>query len=159
MAHEKIDDLNRLVQINQEAEATLLTAAEDSRNSELETLFRGYAAQHAKFRGELQEELERLDDRSEHEEGVAEAVRRAWAGVTSAFSGHAADSLLRSCESCEESAEVAYADAGDRNPSGRAHALIEKHGQQIREFRAHLHRLVDETKHGTTFQNNEQSGV
>jgi uncharacterized protein (TIGR02284 family) len=50
MAHSStIDQLNHLVYINKDAEAGFRTAAGNVKNSEIETLFDGYAKQHAKF--------------------------------------------------------------------------------------------------------------
>ena len=53
MAHDTVDQLNQLVQINKDAEAGFRNAAEHVKNSELDTLFTGYAKQHAKFATEL----------------------------------------------------------------------------------------------------------
>jgi hypothetical protein len=50
MAHSStIDQLNHLVYINKDAEAGFRAAAGNVKNSEIETLFDGYAKQHAKF--------------------------------------------------------------------------------------------------------------
>jgi uncharacterized protein (TIGR02284 family) len=150
-----IDQLNQLVRINKEAEAGLLTAAENVKNSELETLFSGHAKQHAKFVSELQEEIRRLDGDPSDSETFGGAVHRGWMGLKSTLSGHSAASLLASCESGEQSAEVAYSDAAKAEPRGQTHTLIDKHWQQIKAFRTRLARLVGETKDGVDFQDNE----
>jgi uncharacterized protein (TIGR02284 family) len=150
-----IERLNDLVLVNKDAEAGFRTSAENIKNSELETLFSGYAAQHAKFGDELRAEIRRLDGKVSDEGDFGAAVHRGWIGLKTALTGHSAAGILSSCESAEQSAEVAYADASDANPTGQTHALLQKHSEQIRGFRVRLARLVGETKDGVDFQKNE----
>ena len=152
---ETIDQLNHLIHINKDAEAGFRTAAENIKNSELETIFSGYAKQHAKFAGELQEERVRLGGNSSDGGTLGEALRRGWMDLKSALSGQSTTAILKSCESGEESAEIAYTDAADANRTGQTHTLIERHRQQIKGFRTRLARLVGETKDGLEFQKNE----
>jgi uncharacterized protein (TIGR02284 family) len=158
MAHDNtIDHLDRLINVNKDAEASLSTAAGNVTNSELETLFGGFAKQHAKFAIELEEEVERLGGRvaSPGPGTLGGALHRGWIDLKSALTGRSAAAILSSCESGEQSAEIAYADAADANPSGRTHTLVEKQRQQIKEFHARLTRLVEETKRGVDFQSNQ----
>lgn len=150
-----IDHLNHLIEINRDAEAGFRTAAENVRNSELETIFTGYAKQHAKFAAELQQEIERLGGNYTESGTAGGAMHRGWMDLKSALTGHSAAPMLASCESGEQSAEVAYAEAADANPTGQTRTLIEKHHQQIKEFHTRLCRLVSETKDGVDFQTNE----
>jgi hypothetical protein len=50
------------------------------------------------------------------------------------------------CETGEQSAEAAYAEAAEANPTGQTHTLIEKHRQQISGFCPRLSKLVGESK-------------
>ena len=75
--------------------------------------------------------------------------------LKSAVNGHSAAALLSSCESGEESAEVAYHDASDDISTGQAHALIAKHHEQIKGFKTRLSRLAKETKDGLEYPENE----
>lgn len=156
-----IDQLHRLIQINKEAQAALRTAAQAVKNSELESLFNDYAKQHAKFESELAEELHRLGGTVSTSEAETGAPPHGWfasltTDIKSALFGHSPAALLSSCESGEESAEIAYQDAADVNPSGQTHTLVDKQWKQIKGFRTHLARLVSETKDGTEFQTNEE---
>jgi uncharacterized protein (TIGR02284 family) len=151
-----IDDLNRLVSVNKNAEAGFASAAESVKNSELETLFGNYAKQHSKFATELQDEVRRLKGDITDSGTFGGALHRSWMDLKAALSGGAAaTSILKSCEGAEQSVEVAYIDAVDANPSGQTHALITKQRAQIEGFRTHLARLVGETKDGVEFQKNE----
>ncbi len=156
MADDKtIDHLNHLISINKDAEAGFHTAADAAKNSELGTLFSRYAQQHAKFAAEIQQEVERLGGTFSGSGTLGEALHRGFLDIKSAFTGHSAAAILKSCKSGEESAEVAYIDAGDSNSGGRTHTLIERHRQQIQEFRTRLARLVAEMEDGLDFQKNE----
>jgi uncharacterized protein (TIGR02284 family) len=150
-----IDELNHLIGVNKNAEEGLRGASESVKNSELETLFSGYAKQHARFADELQEEVKRLGGTSSESGIFGGAVHRGWMELKAALTGGSAASILKSCESGEQSAEIAYTDAMDAHITGQTHTLISKHAQQIKGFRTHLARLVGETKDGVDFQKNE----
>jgi uncharacterized protein (TIGR02284 family) len=150
-----VDELVRLAQVNRDAEAGFGTAANEVRNSELETLFSRYAKQHATFSAELQTEIRRLDGDPSSSGSLGGTLRRGWMDFKAAVSGHSSAALLASCQGIEEHAEAAYAEAADALPTGQTHTLIEKHRKQIAEIRTHLCRLVNETKDGVEFQQNE----
>lgn len=150
-----IDHLHHLASVNQDAEAALRTAAENVKNSEVESLFIGYAKQHAKFLAELETEIERLGGKRSDSGTVGGAIYRGWMDLKSAVTGHSAAAMLSSCESGELSAEVAYTDVAKAHLSGQTDALIEKHRQQIMGFRTRLARLLEEAKRGVEFQKNE----
>lgn len=155
MAHDTTEVLNRLIQVNKDAEDGYITAAENIRNSELETVFKDYANRHAKFAADLQQEVDRVGGATTPSGTAAGTIRRGWIDLKSTLSGHSAGSLLNSCVDIEESAEIAYNDAADAIRTGQPHTLIGKHLQQIREFRTRLARLVNETEDGVEFQANE----
>lgn len=150
-----IDQLNHLVAINKDAEAGFRTAAENIKNSELETVFTGYAKQHARFAADLQEEIKRLGGTFSDSGTLGGALHRGWIDLKSTLSGHSTAAILTSCETGEQSADAAYAQAADANPSGQTHTLIDKHWQQIKGFHTRLCRLIGETKDGIDFQQNE----
>jgi uncharacterized protein (TIGR02284 family) len=150
-----IEILNRLASVNKDAEAGLRTAAGNVNNSELESLFIGYAKQHAKFLSEVQAEIERLGGKASDSGTVGGAIERGWMDLKSALTGRSPAAMLSSCENGELHAEVAYSDASKANPTGQTRKLIEKHHEQIIGFRTRLARLVGETKDGVEFQKNE----
>ena len=150
-----IEQLNQLIRVNKDAEAGFRTAAENVRNSEIETLFSGYAARHAQFAAELSEEVKRSGENPADSGTFGGTLNQGWLGIKSALSGHSASSMLTACEDGEQSAESAYVDAGGVITTGRTHALIEKHCREIKGFRTRLARLVGEVKDGVEFQKNE----
>jgi uncharacterized protein (TIGR02284 family) len=150
-----IEQLNELIRLNRDAEAGFLNAAENVRNSELDTLFHGYARQHAKFAADLGEEVERLGGDVSDSGTAGGALHRGWMDLKAVLSGHSAAAILASCASGEESADAAYARATDVIRSGQTHTLLERQHRQVQEICTRLSRLVGETEKGVEFQNNE----
>ena len=155
MANDIIQQLNHLVSIDKNSEAGFNNAAGHVRNSEIESLFRGYAKQHAKFAAEIQEEVERLGGNASNTGTVGGTIHRGWMDLKSAVSGHSVGAMLTSCQDGEQSAESAYLDMLELKPTGKILALLEKHLQQIKEIRTRLARLVGEVKDGVEFPSNE----
>ena len=153
--HPVTDHLNHLIQVNKDAESGFRTAAAAVRNSEIETLFSGYAARHARFAAELTAEVERLGESASDSGTLGGALHRGWLEIKSSLSGHSATSMLTACEGGEQSAESAYLDAAETISTGQTYKLIQKQLEQIKGFRTHLARLVGETKDGVEFQKNE----
>ena len=150
-----LDHLNHLLDVNKDAEEGFRTAAENVKNSAIETLLEGYAKQHAKFQKELQAEIERLGGNASPSGTFGGAIHRGWMEVKSALTGHSAGAMLAACETGEQSADAAYADAAADNPTGQTNTLLDKQREQIRGFHAHLKKLIGETEDGLEFQKNE----
>ncbi len=146
--------LDHLVNVNKESEAGYRAAADKVRNTELQTLFMGYADQHHHFAAELEQELERMGGRLSDSGMTTGVFNRSWMDIKAALSGHSAISLLKSCADAEESAESAYLDVADTNPTGQTHKLVDKHLEQMKGFRTRLRRLASEGKDGLEFPKN-----
>jgi len=155
MANDAIlGQLDHLAKINKDSEAGYRAAADKVTNTELQTLFVGYADQHHHFAAELEQELERMGGRPSDAGLATGALSRGWMDLKAALSGHSTISLLKSCADGEESAESAYLDVADTNPTGQTRRLVDKHLQQMKEFRTRLRRLASEGKDGLEFPRN-----
>ena len=153
---ETIDLLNELIQICKEGEEGYATAAGNIRNSELETMFRGYARKRADFVHQLQQEVERLGGKPSDSGGLGAAMRRRWLNLTSALSGSNPGAIIAACESGEDHTLVAYDRAANTTDvTGKTRALIDKQFQQVKETHIRLDRLKEEIKDGTRFPVNE----
>ncbi len=152
---ETIDQLNELIEVSKDGEEGFQTAAENIRNTELETMFRGYAKQRADFARELRTEVDRLGGSPRESGNLGAAVHRGWMNLRSALSGGEPGSLVAACESGEDSALAAYDRAARTNMTGRSRSLIEKQLQQVRETHTRLARLKSELADGTRFPKNE----
>jgi len=156
MADENVINLlNGLLRMARDAEEGFRTAAENVRNSELETVFSGYAQQRATFARALMAEIKRLGGEPEDAGTWGGAVHRGWIDLKAALSGGSAGAIIAACESGEESAEAGYARAADTEISGKTRALIEDQWQQVKEVHTRLRRLRAEIADGIEFQKNE----
>ena len=156
LSNDAIEQLKRLVRVNRDAAAGFLTAAKDIHNSELDTLFTGYAKQHEKFRKEIQTEIQHDEpgEGTDRESGGG-GLHRRWADLKVALSGHSTHAVLAACEDEMQSVEAAYADAGTLGFTGRVGAMLSKQELQVKETHKHLCRLLGEVKDGVEFRANE----
>lgn len=156
MTQDEITDrLNELIQVCRDGERGFETAANDVQNSELETMFRGYAKQRAGFARELQAEVERLGGKPSDSAHAGSVVHRAWMNVKSSLSGGDPATLIAACESGEDSALAAYDQAAHAVLTGSPSSLIEKQFQQIKEAHTRISRLKHEMEDGTRFPKNK----
>ncbi len=150
-----IHSLNELLRISKDGEQGYRSAAENIRNSELDTVFSGYAKQRAAFARDLEEEIERLGGDAENSGTLGGAVHRGWMDLKAALSGGSAHAILAACESGDDSAEAAYAQFATTGISGKTRVLVERQWQQIKEAHTRVRRLKNEMADGAEFQNNE----
>jgi uncharacterized protein (TIGR02284 family) len=149
-----IHQLNRLVNLNKDADSGFRTAAANVNNSEIQTLFIKYADTHAKFAAELQAEIDHLGADPSDSGTVGGAVHRGWLDVKAALTGHSVKAMLTACQSAEQSIESSYLEFIHLNHHGQIHTLLHKHSEQIKGFSKHLERLIGEIKDGVEFQTN-----
>ncbi len=150
-----LDMLNDLIRTCKEGEEGYRTAADDVQNSELETMFRGYAKQRANFVRELEVEVERLGGKPYESDGLGAALHRGWMNLKASLSGGDAGAIIAACESGEDSALAIYDRAARTDVTGKTRTLIDKQFQQVKEVHTRLHRLKEEIKDGTAFPTNE----
>ncbi len=150
-----IRQLNELIQVCRDGEQGFRTAAEQVRNTELETMFSSYAKERAEFVRELEAEVKRLGGATEEAGTLSGALHRGWMDVKSALSGGDAGAMIAACETGEAHAEEAYSRAIHTYVSGKSRSLIDKQWQRIKEAHARIHRLMGETKDGTEFPRTE----
>ncbi len=150
-----IDQLNELIQICKDGEQGYQTAAENVHNTELETMFRGYAKRRADFARELQTEVERLGGEPSQSGNMGAAMHRGWMNFKSSLSGGDPAGLIAACESAEDSALAAYDRAAHTDVTGKTRALIDKQLQQVQEAHTRLARLKGEGEDGARFPKNE----
>ena len=147
--------LNDLLEICRDGEEGYRTAAENIRNSELDTVFSAYAKQRATFAQELRDEIERLGGQAKKSGSVGGVLHRGWMDLKSALSGGSAGAMIAACESSEDSADGAYERLASTDISGETRALVERQWGQIKEAHTRIRRLKREIEDGADFQTNE----
>lgn len=150
-----IRELNELVEICKDSAEGFRTAASHVSNTELETMFLGYADQRAKFMQELQDEVRRLDGDPAQTGHASAALHRGWMDLKAALSGGDPAGLIAAAETGETSAEAAYSRAAAIDFTGQPGALVDKQWEQVKQALNRLRRLKEEVKDGTRFPRNK----
>ena len=136
-----LQDLEDLTQICHDGELGYLTAAQHVSNSQLKTIFAGYAKQRTGFVRELQAEVERLGGTPLDSSSLIATLHRGWIDLKSALSGGSGEAIVAACETGEDHAAAAYERVVDLELSGETNALVEKQWGAIKEAHAHMLRL------------------
>jgi uncharacterized protein (TIGR02284 family) len=152
---EVIDRLNELIEVSKDGQHGFDTAARDVKNSELETMFNGYAKQRAEFVRELQHEIKRLGGEPADSGHLGGPVHRGWMNLKAALTGGDAGPIIAACESGDDSAVASYSRVVDSAITGETRAIVERQYKQIQEALVRLRRLKAEIKDGTQFPKNE----
>jgi uncharacterized protein (TIGR02284 family) len=149
-----IQRLNDLTETCKDGQLGYGTAAENARNTELESVFSDYAKQRGQFVRALQTEVERLGGTAADSGTLSATLFRGWINLKSALSGGDGGAIVAACESGEEVALGAFELVLSEDITGHSRSLVEKQGRQIREAHAHMLRLKAETS-GAAFQKND----
>jgi uncharacterized protein (TIGR02284 family) len=150
-----IRELNELIEICKDSAEGFRTVAKAVSNTELETMFLGYADQRAEFAEELQSEVRRLDGDPAQSGHASAALHRGWIDLKAALSGGDPAALIAAAETGETSAEAEYSRAAGTDLTGQPKTLVTKQWEQVKQTLARLRRLKEETKDGTKFPKNQ----
>lgn len=100
--------LNDLVATSKDGEKGFRTAAEDTKNAELKSIFMQRADDCAKGAAELQQIVSRMGGKPEQGGSVAGAMHRGWVDVKSAVTKRDDLAVLEECERGEDVAKAKY---------------------------------------------------
>jgi len=100
--------LNDLVETSKDGEKGFRTAAEDTKNAELQAVFLRRAQDCAAGAADLQQRVARLGGKPEEGGSVAGAVHRGWVNLKAAVSGRTDLAILEECERGEDVAKARY---------------------------------------------------
>jgi uncharacterized protein (TIGR02284 family) len=149
---ETITELNGLITTCRDGELGYVTAAADVRNTELQTIFKSYAAQRGRFVRDLQAEVKRLGGNPEDTGSVGGTLLCGWMDVKSALTGDSVRPIIATCETGEEAAVAAFAWVVNLDVSGKTRSLVEKQWKSAKETHARLRRLNADAASGAKFQ-------
>ncbi len=152
---ETIDVLNELIHVCKDGERGYRTAAEDVRNSQLQSVFSEYAKQRGSCAKQLQAEVERLGGAATDSGTLTAAVHRGWIDLKAALSGGDGGAIVAACETGEDYTLAAFERVVNAGITGESLSLVEKQCGKIKEAHTRLVRLKDEMSHGAEFQQNE----
>jgi uncharacterized protein (TIGR02284 family) len=149
-----IRHLNDLTETCKDGELSYRAAAENARNTQLESVFTDYSKQRGHFVRALQGEVERLGGTSTDSGTPTATVLRGWINLKSALSEGYGGAIIAACETGEETAVGAFELVASLDLTGLTKALVEKQRSQVKEAHAHLVRLKAEAS-SADFQKND----
>jgi len=142
MANNIASVLNDLIETSKDGEKGFRTAADDSKNAELQSVFLRRAQDCAKGAAELQQIVSRLGGNPEDSGSVAGAAHRGWVNLKAAVSGRTDLAILEECERGEDVAKARYRKALEetlpqdiREVVQRQYDGVIRNHDQIRELR------------------------
>jgi uncharacterized protein (TIGR02284 family) len=152
---ETIDLLNELIHVARDGERGYHTAAEDVRNSQLQSVFSEYAKQRSTSARQLQAEVERLGGAAADSGTIAGAAHRVWMDLKGALSGGDGGAIIAACETGEDHTLAAFERVVNAGITGETLAIVEKQCGKIKEAHARLVRLKSEIAGGAEFRRTE----
>jgi uncharacterized protein (TIGR02284 family) len=152
---ETIDLLTELIYVCKDGEHGYRTAAEDVRNSQLQSVFSEYAKQRSSCARQLQAEVERLGGTATDSGTLTAAMHRGWMDLKAALSGGNGGAIIAACETGEDYALAAFERVVNAGITGESLSIVEKQRGKIKEAHTRLVRLKHEIARGTEFQQNE----
>ena len=145
MADKITSVLNDLVETSKDGEKGFRTAAEDTKNTELKTIFMRRADDCAKGASDLQQIVMRLGGNPEDGGSVAGTMHRGWVDLKSKVTDRDDLAILEECERGEDVAKAKYRDALEKTLPDDIRAVVQrqydgvvKNHDQIRDLRDRL---------------------
>ncbi|QEC52919.1 uncharacterized protein (TIGR02284 family) [Anseongella ginsenosidimutans] len=105
---DRVDQLNKLVVVNNDRIHGYQKAAEETKDPDLKMLFDQYAQQSSRFKMELAEEIASLGGQVNEETSTSGDMYRTWMDVRQALSSNDKKAVLKSCEFGEDVALQSY---------------------------------------------------
>jgi uncharacterized protein (TIGR02284 family) len=134
--------LNDLVETSKDGEKGFRTAADDTKNGELKSIFMRRAEDCAKGASDLQQIVVRLGGKPEQGGSVAGALHRGWVDVKSKVADRDDLAILEECERGEDVAKAKYRKALEETLPDDIRAVVQrqydgvvKNHDQIRDLR------------------------
>ena len=142
MSDKTISVLNVLIETSFNGEKGFLAAANDSKNPQLQNIFRQRAGDCGKAAAELQQVVTRLGGNPEDGGSVAGAAHRGWVNLKAAVTGRSDLAILEECERGEDVAKAHYRNALEADLPADIRAIVERQYQgalrnhdQVRDLR------------------------
>lgn len=133
--------LNVLIETCKDGELGFRTAADDTRSTEAQHMFRALARERAELASALQREVQRLGGIPASTGTVSGSLHRGWMNLTAAVTGSDERSIIAAAERGEDAAKRAYVRAL-REPLPQATRMLgERQYERIRAARDRVARL------------------
>jgi uncharacterized protein (TIGR02284 family) len=140
---ETIELLNGLIETCKDGCEGFKTAADDSKDPELQTIFRRYSTQRADFARELRQLVDSLGGDPDKRGSISGALHRGWINIKAAVSSNEPHAVLSEAERGEDAAVSAYRDASEQIYEPVARDLVSRQFTAIKAAHDHVRDLRD----------------
>jgi uncharacterized protein (TIGR02284 family) len=144
---ETIDLLNPLIETCKDGCEGFKTAADDSKDTELQTLFRRYSAQRSEFARELRQLVGSLGGDPDKHGSVTGALHRGWLNIKAAVSSNEPHAVLAEAERGEDAAVAAYRDASEQIYDPVARDLVSRQFTAVKAAHDNVRDLRDSPRY------------
>jgi len=117
LTKEIIKTLNNLIEVNIDRTKGYETAAKETEDSDLTSLFNKYASQSSTFRSELEKMVTEKGGEPQKSSSASGTVYRAWMDTKSTLTGNSRKAILSLCEFGEDAAKKSYKEAKEDSAS------------------------------------------
>jgi len=134
---ERVDQLNRLVVVNNDRIHGYRKAAEETQDPDLRMLFDQYSQQSSRFKMELADEIASLGGQINEETSTSGDLYRTWMDIRQALSNNDKKAVLKSCEFGEDVALKTYDKALENGTTFSPGCLVRVENQRAELRDAH----------------------
>lgn len=134
-----------VITINRDAEQGFRGAAHAVNDSALKEMFLGYAAQRARFAGEIQAAVKAMGFDPIDPQGAGGMLHASWMSLKGVLTGHAAHAILVEAERGEDSSIKTYQIALSRTLTPEIGAIVERQFGEIRAAHDRIRAMRDAT--------------
>jgi uncharacterized protein (TIGR02284 family) len=144
---ETIDLLNNLIETCKDGCEGFKTAADDSKDPELQAIFRRYATQRETFSRELRQLVASLGGDADKHGSVTGAIHRGWINIKAAVSTNEPHAVLAEAERGEDAAVSAYRDASEQIYEPLARDVVTRQFTAVKAAHDHVRDLRDSPRY------------
>jgi uncharacterized protein (TIGR02284 family) len=144
---ETIDLLNNLVETCKDGCEGFQTAADESKDPNLQSIFRRYSTQRADFARELRQVIGTLGGEPDKHGSVSGALHRGWINIKAAVSSNEPHAVLEEAERGEDAAVAAYRDASEQIYDPVARDLVSRQFTAVKAAHDEVRDLRDSPRY------------
>lgn len=138
---EIINKLSDLRETNKDLQQTYETAAENVAKEDLRSKFQAYSEKNGRFALELEQELERLGERSESKGSFVGTLHRGFMDLRSKLSGDDPQSVIEECARAENMAIQSYEEALNVDFPPQIQSMVSKQFGELKQTYSQLEEL------------------
>jgi uncharacterized protein (TIGR02284 family) len=139
--HDVVETINKLIEVNQDAQAGYLRAAEAIPSAAFTQGLEHFAHQHEKYITELTNLVIGFSGEPASERPATGEMHHAWLNIDAATGERSHDAILTECERGETTAMLAYEEALEKGLPENAREVVVRQYDEIAQVRGELQKM------------------